>query len=668
MKLFVPLGLLGLLGIIVLILIYIIRPNYQQKVISTTFVWELSLKFRKNRLPQNKLRNILLIICQVLILVSLALILAQPALQLKAEVTQLEIVSIVDSSASMRAQTDGVTRFERAVNLVARESDDVLNRGGLVSIIIADDSPSFLEKRTALTNKSRLNESLDSLLEENTACSYGTSNINAAIRLCSDILTENPTARISLYTDEKYEKGFIPDGIEVVDVSEAEEWNASILSAKAEIDDGYYIFTVEVASYGYDKTLDLTMDVYGVNASDSTNEGVGRITFKMEKILCSNDETQTVIFKYKKTDDDSSEEIDEENVHIFYMDEDDSSRLKIFSYQSVHFAINENDSFVEDNSFEIYGGQKQLLKVQYASSLPNNFNNALWDRLKKAYADRWDIQMTELKQNVAGETSGFDLYIFEHMMPEVMPSDGVVFLIDPETTPSGAGFRVESGERSFQSNSLDQMMAHPLTANIDASYITVSKTRVITNYEETYDVLMSCNGYPVWLVEHAEDSNYPKSVILSFSFHYSNLALLNEFPIMWINLFEYFFPSTVLGNSFEVGESITLNARSTKLLLESENGMEMHEEYTSFPAAFTATVPGKYKLTQTTYFEKEVVESIYVTIPSSECNILKEGTVLYDPHIGIEEEDIYKHLWAYLAGALVALLLIEWLLQAIEGK
>ena len=33
-----PLGLLGLLGIAVLILIYIIRPNYQQKLISTTFV------------------------------------------------------------------------------------------------------------------------------------------------------------------------------------------------------------------------------------------------------------------------------------------------------------------------------------------------------------------------------------------------------------------------------------------------------------------------------------------------------------------------------------------------------------------------------------------------------------------------------------------------------
>ena len=68
MSLLTPLGLLGLLSIVALIIIYIIRPNYQEKFISTTFVWNLSLKYRKKRIPTSKLRNILLIICQILIL------------------------------------------------------------------------------------------------------------------------------------------------------------------------------------------------------------------------------------------------------------------------------------------------------------------------------------------------------------------------------------------------------------------------------------------------------------------------------------------------------------------------------------------------------------------------------------------------------------------------
>ena len=51
MTLLAPLGLLGLLGVLALIIIYIIKPNYQQKFISSTYVWKLSLKYRKKRIP-----------------------------------------------------------------------------------------------------------------------------------------------------------------------------------------------------------------------------------------------------------------------------------------------------------------------------------------------------------------------------------------------------------------------------------------------------------------------------------------------------------------------------------------------------------------------------------------------------------------------------------------
>ena len=55
-----PLGFLGLISIIALIIIYIIKPNYQNKQISSTFIWKLSLKYRKNKIPINKLRNIII--------------------------------------------------------------------------------------------------------------------------------------------------------------------------------------------------------------------------------------------------------------------------------------------------------------------------------------------------------------------------------------------------------------------------------------------------------------------------------------------------------------------------------------------------------------------------------------------------------------------------------
>ena len=44
-----PLGFLGLIGLIVWLIIYIIKPNYQQKIISSSYVWIKSLKYRKEK-------------------------------------------------------------------------------------------------------------------------------------------------------------------------------------------------------------------------------------------------------------------------------------------------------------------------------------------------------------------------------------------------------------------------------------------------------------------------------------------------------------------------------------------------------------------------------------------------------------------------------------------
>ena len=79
MNLLLPLGLLALLSLVVLLIIYLLKPNYQQKMISSTFVWKLSLKYRKRKIPVSKLRNILLLLCQVLVLTLAAFIIAKPA-------------------------------------------------------------------------------------------------------------------------------------------------------------------------------------------------------------------------------------------------------------------------------------------------------------------------------------------------------------------------------------------------------------------------------------------------------------------------------------------------------------------------------------------------------------------------------------------------------------
>ena len=99
-----PLGFLAAISIIILIIIYIIKPNYQQKYISSTFVWKLSLKYKKKNVPTSKLRDILIVICQVAILALCTTVLANPSKLQTAFMGGDEVVFVIDSSASMRVK------------------------------------------------------------------------------------------------------------------------------------------------------------------------------------------------------------------------------------------------------------------------------------------------------------------------------------------------------------------------------------------------------------------------------------------------------------------------------------------------------------------------------------------------------------------------------------
>ena len=651
MTLLIPLGLLGLLSIVALIIIYIIKPNYQQKVVSSTFIWKLSLKYRKKRLPVSKLRNILLIICQVLILVSCALILARPSMVFKSTVSRNEIIAIIDSSVSMRTEYDEETRYERAVEGVKELAGNVLADGGTVSVILAGSETSYLAEKVTQANSSVLMDELDALIADldDLACSYGSSNMDEALALCENVLQENPTAKIYIYTDITYT---IPtEGISVVNVANSDEWNAAILNAYTEFEDGYYSLVVDVACYGIDTTMDLRVDINGANALDSSEAGVS-ISF-IQPVTCSGDSTITVIFRNgdKQLED---YETGSESV-IFY---DISSVDKFFSYQSIHIYLDENDSFRLDNFYEIYGGQKEVLKIQYASDRPNRFMNGALTVMKQKYAARWDIQITEVKKEP--ETEGFDLYIFEHVMPEVMPTDGVVFLMDLDSAPRGSNLIVAGDlDLSKISVSLSRETDHPLLNNISVDDITVSRFNRIGTNDTSYEVLMGCEGLPVAMVKNEGAS---KVLVLGFSVHYSNFVLLEHFPRMFINFFEYFYPATASDNSFEVGESITLNSLGSELKC-----LENEEVYTEFPAQQTFYVPGTYTFTQTTYFGKDMITSIFVKIPSDESNINKVVDSLTSPYKNVKEIVSIDDLLLYFAIALFTLLFVEWLLQAKEN-
>ena len=677
MTLLTPLGLLGLIGILVLIIIYIIRPNFQQKVVSSTYVWKLSLKYRKKRLPTSKLRDLLLIICQILVLASCAFIIAKPACIVKSTETNSETVIIIDSSASMLMSSNGKTRFERAVEAAGTKAGEVLDGGGEVTVITAGPKAEYLCEKETKENKEAVLREIKGLWSDNQndiKCTYGSDDIDGAMTLCADTVADNPKANVFIYTDATYVNGSVPEGVNVIDVKGEDESNIAILSATAELYQNYYVFTVEIARYGNETSpVMLSANFSGINGDEDDN---GNLVIDDVEVPCLNGVTYKVVYRTDLTEDYTF--IEESNLIMVKLttgggsSEEDDYGYGIYSFKQAIFSVNENDSFAIDNYYYIFGGDKEELKILYVTKLSNTFMPAAIELMKTFYSSRFDI-VWEQKDYTKGdyELVGYDLYIFEHCTPAFMPTDGVTFLFDPTD-----GNFTDSGFSLGREIKSSEPLGDPITATSDSKLLTNIKTEEITvsaaneilltdsEDEDGYKTFWELAGYPI---AAARKNGKNQSVIFSFSIHYSNIAITGNLVLFMSNLIDYYFPATVNGNTFAVGEKIELNSRGEKVTVNGGMSEEIPIDYTSFPTTLVFDRPGACTISQRTYFDKELAENIYIGIAKSESMLTEERYALENPFTERDDSDYFNDLLVYLAAALVALLFVEWWLQSRES-
>lgn len=623
-----PLGFLGLIGIVALIIIYIIKPNYQKKMVSSTFVWQLSLKYRKKRLPVSRLNNILIFICQVLILTICGLLLARPVIEQEKAGDENEKIIIIDASASMRVTDGSDTRFARAVNQARTLAEDTVENGGVVSIILADTTPEYIVQRSGEDKLDDILAAVDGLLENPDSCSYSSADMNSAVSLTEEVLRYNHEAQVFFYTATEYlEK----NGINVIDVSKDDvEWNAAILSADAKMNDNnHYEITIDVGCYNRTDKLTVYCEIHGANGKES-------------KILLQRDEY--------------FDPADEEKVVVFNTDDLDGQPLYSFDYLEVYVSV--DDSFVDDNSFFLYGGTKPSIKIQYSSSIPNNYFGGVVRTIREVMKDQWTIEFKELKSGEKAATEGFDLYIFEHTVPSVMPTDGIVLLVDPYGSPEGAGITFGNTTSVSSDSTLATGITHELTKYVDFSRITVAQyTEILSS--DGYEELAYYKSQPVILAKNEDNA---KIVVWAFDLNKSSLPLNPDFSFLVYNMFNYFIPSTIDSNTFEIGDTVDLAARGTDLKVEG-NGFEytMVDKKTD---SITVTRPGTYTVTQTPMSGDElIIENFYVRIPTAESQITRQVEAIPVADVDSEVRVEFEDLMFYFAIALVSFMSIEWILQ-----
>ncbi len=623
-----PIGFLGLLGLAVLILIYIIKPNYQNKRISSTYIWHLSLKYKKQRRQISKIQNFLTFLCQVLILTLLGILLAGPVIEMLSGTDTNETVIIVDASAGMRIKDEECTRFERALTEARSKAETTFEEGSKVTFIVADDTPEFLFTRVGSNDQKKALDAIDELyLEAAERCTFSEGDVNGALALAESVLASNAGAQVYLYTGTEYT---YKNGVNVVNVTSDNEWNAAILDCKAEFDnDNHYEITVRAACYGKTDFITVNCKIHGVNG----------------------DPFQTVTLEKGEFFDPSEEEKD------IVFNSDDMMDGVIYSYDYIETYVNARDSLADDNAYFLYGGQKPVVKIQYASSSPNNFFESAVRSLRQNTKETWDVQFTLLKDSEPFATEGFDIYIFEHKMPDVLPTDGVVLLVDPRSAPLGSDLQIGSSYSVDSSSVLSAGASHALTRYTEPQRITIAKYNdIILN--EGYEELMFYNGRPVMLIRDTSES---KVIVWAFDLNYSNLIALPDFSVLVYNMFHYFIFETFTGNAFEVGETVRLNGRGGEIKV---TGMSEEHIFETDEADFTPTRPGTYTVTQNAIGGKELSEeNFFVHIPSAESNISKTVDILPLTRADDIRTIEYEDLILYFAIALVTLMFGEWILE-----
>lgn len=707
-----PLGFLAAISIIILIIIYIIKPNYQQKYISSTFVWKLSLKYKKKKVPTSKLRDILIVICQVAILALCSTVLANPSQLQTAFMGGDEVVFIIDSSASMRVKVNadgssesvnGETRYDRALRMLESTALAANTRGAVVSIIRAGDKPEMIVERATGAQTAVINEGLSELrgimdsaktpFEQYGGCGYGKSDINAALTLCEDrVLANNPIASIAIYTDSTFTS--VPQGIEVVDCRVMKtdeegkkfsaEWNAAVLDVKAEYVENYYAFTVKIASYGRASRIGIRLDLRGVNGSaydDGTSGENLTINYTAEE--CNDSEEKEIIFYKSETLASASA-----NAKVVRIEGDG-----VFSYESVTVRLSDpdastdsyipiKDDFSDDNTFILPGGTKPTLRFHYASNMRTPFFVGMLDYLQgEYYKDKWKIEVDTYKpgdRTSSIKSSGFDFYIYEGVSGEeigTLPNDGVSLFVGCPDFPNGVsvGYQSRLGDGTKSNELAAAAEGHPLMSKITAELITISYGYGLSIDDYSgYTSLMTLGDYPVCAVSNSPNE---KVVVLSFSLAYSNFSILPDFALFIRNAVDYFIPATIEKNVYEVGEDIGFECRGQTVKVSPANVSDVELEqksktFDTFPVNTNIYKSGRY--TVSTLFDSDTgrepcEQEIFVKMPQEESNINRVADALEDPYHGATLSDIYRDLAFYFALAIVFFVFAEWLLHLREG-
>ena len=496
-----PLGLIGLIGIPIVIIIYLLKNKYTEKVISSTYIWNLSEKFLRKKNPIHKINGLLSLILQIISILFLTLCIARPIISIRDKAKNY--MFIIDSSFSMNMKNDeNETRMQRAKNEINKMVKESKN-GSYYSLIYASDTSSLLVNKT--NNKETIYNSLLNITTSNKSIM-----LDNAMELMQQYYYEDSSYDVYVLTDKDYIE---TSNVNVINISN-NEINSTISSLSI--------------AYGTTNNISVngTLITYG---SD----------LKVNISLFIDDEIINTI-----------------DVETFNgIETNFTFETKITSYSKIEAKIVNDDALIEDNNYILYSNESSSdFKTLIVSEQPTFLNNVL-----KILGNK---SISVIKPNEYNETkTGFSLYVFDAYAPNNLPDDGTVWLFKANKNIASGGFTVQNeinlasgGELTLSKDTSATYKS--LSKNLNGKGIYVSKYQKYSLYNDA-TILFEYNNDPMIFALLNNYNN--REIVFSFDLHDSNFALSLDFVPLFKNLINYSIPNFLENSNYVVGEILKLN-------------------------------------------------------------------------------------------------------------
>ncbi|WP_343019570.1 BatA and WFA domain-containing protein [Clostridium celatum] len=531
-----------LLTIPPVIMLYILKRKYKEEVISSSLLWKEVYKNTRANTPWEKFKKNIMLLLQIIIILLIILALMKPFLNFGGK-SYKNIIMVIDNSASMNTLYDDKSRLEQGKEL-AKEYLNGIKDGTNTYIISYDNTSNLLLNGDF--NKDKARSIIDNIMPS--YASGDISEVTSFVKAIGEGIGEEYEALI--FTDKE---------ISLQDIN------------------GKIIY---LANSGLNGSIDnishkFIEDKVKVIATVTNN---GDSVYEGDFSLYEGDELSKV--------EAVNLQVGESITLSFELDNINSEYLK--------GELSRKDILAEDNTYYHVISENKINKVLLITK-ENVF-------LEKAFGaiENTEVYKTNDPSNITS-TDDYDLYVFDNLMPESIPTKGSLLFINPS---SNELFNVLKGGELGEATAVKG----EVSTYLEGTQFTLSNYNIIETPYYGKNILTIDNDS----IGFKGELNDRKIAALSFDLHNSDFALKKEFPILMYELGEDLISTgMVYSSNFKSGEKIVLKSSDyeNEIKVVYPNGdienLKAGEEVNS------SKYLGVYKLNQ-----NETKESFAVNFPS----------------------------------------------------